>query len=495
MSLKSFIYNNLHCLSNFPLTDFRESGHTRDVIPRPTRQSPLRFAPLLLWPLLATACLTPDVDLGGDTPGVYREVVNTPARLRDKVDLLFVIDNSENMAARQAELSNMFDALLHDLGFGRGLPDLHIGVVSTDMGVGPYSEEVPQCSSRGDGGVLIAPSRAACAATSDPFLSIHQDDDGSSQANFSGSASEAFACMSALGETGCDYEQPLEAMRSSLFEARAQGLGFVRSDAVLGVVVLTNEDDCSAFNSELFNPDQPRFRGDGPNFRCFQSGVICDGDDVYHDGVRNGCRPRPQSDFITQVEDYVDFLGDLKPDPSSRVVTAIIGDPDLVQVDFDEQNMDAELMASCQDEAGAAAYPGVRLNAFVDAFGENGQSASLCNSKTPKRLGGMVRNLRKSLGTTCLEGPILDIEPDEPGRQVDCRVYEKLVFSDESRTNFPKCDNPGNLEASSQLPCYSIQTGGEACGDFYTQLALQVHGRSTPPNADTRLVAECRVAE
>jgi hypothetical protein len=108
---------------------------------------------------------------------------------------------------------------------------------------------------------------------------------------------------------------------------------------------------------------------------------------------------------------------------------------------------------------------------------------------------GMVRNLRKSLGTTCLEGEVLDVDQNEPGRQVDCRVFETHQFAEGAVTTFPRCDNPGNLEASSELPCYSIQTGGEACGDFHTQLALQMHGRDTPPEHDTRLIAECRVSE
>ena len=445
--------------------------------------------------MLVGACLAPDVNLGEDTAGVFREVVNTPAQLRDQVDLLFVVDNSEHMAARQVELARLFDDLMHNLAFGRGLPDLHIGVVSTDMGVGRYAEQVEQCSSHGDRGQLRAPTLGDCAATADSFLAVSQDSEGTRLANFEGDLSKAFSCMSDLGENGCDYEQPLEAMRTSLFEARAQGLGFVRPDSVLGVVVLTDEDDCSAFNSELFNPDQPRFRDDTPNFRCFQSGVICDGDDVYQPGLRNGCRPRPQSDFITSVEDYVDFLAEIKPNPSDRVITTIIGDPGRVGVELDEQNMDAHLMAACEDERGAVAYPGVRLSAFADAFADNGQTTSLCDSGALASLHGMARNLRKSLGTTCLEGDIIDIDSDVAGRQVDCRVYEKFVFSDSTRRSFTECDNLGDLEASSVLPCYSIQTGGEACGDFYTQLALQIHGRDTPPAPDTRLVAECRVSE
>ena len=79
-----------------------------------------------------------------------------------------------------------------------------------------------------------------------------------------------------------------------------------------------------------------------------------------------------------------------------------------------------------------------------------------------------------------------------PGRQVQCRVFEELAGS---VTNFVACDNPGNLEASSVLPCYTIQTGDEACGDFETQLAVQIHGRNSEPHRDSRLKVGCLVDE
>ncbi len=439
--------------------------------------------------------MAPDVDLGNDYPGIYQEVVNTPARLRNQVDLLFVVDNSENMEARQAQLSKLFSDMVRNLAFGRGLPDLHIGVVSTDMGVGRYGDRAnaDHCTANGDGGGLIAPSLRLCANTADAFLAYGQHGD-EIQANFDGDLGTAFSCMSALGQSGCDYEQPLEAMRSSLFSAREQGLGFIREDSILGVVILTDEDDCSTFNSELFNPEHPRFGDESANFRCFQNGVICDGDDVYQPGMRDGCRPRPHSEFITAVDDYVQFLGEIKPNPADRVVTALIGDPSRVAIEVDAQGVDAELMAACNDDTGAAVYPGVRLDAFASAFGEMGETSSLCDSRAAG-LQPMIRSLRKSLGTTCLEGVIADVDPQRAGRQVDCRVYEKHSDSLDVQTQFFECDNPGNLEGSTVLPCFSIQTGGETCGDFHTQLALQIHGRTHEPSIGTQLTAECRVIE
>ncbi len=482
-------------MSDFSHTVLAISGHTQQTIPS-KRLTTTHTLALLTASLVAGGCLEPEVSLGEDAPGVFREVVNTPAILRDQVDLLFVVDNTEDMEERQNDLGKLFESMLHNLAFGRGLPDLHIGVVSTDMGVGKFSDSVSQCSSYGDGGLLLAPSNRGCAATADSFLAYRHGEKGEAIANFEGEIASAFQCMSHLGEVGCDYEQPLEAMRSSLFQAREDGLGFVRPDSVLGVVVLTSEDDCSAFNSELFNPDAPRFLGDSPNFRCFQTGVICDGDDVYQPGSRDGCRPHPQSNFVTSVGDYVEFLEEIKPNPADRVVTAIVGDPGHVVIGRDELIMESELLAACEDQTGNDAYPGIRLSAFASAFGETGQTTSICDAGAAGGLKSMVRNLRKALGTTCLEGVVLDVDASQPGRQVECRVFEKHEFVEAGEpTTFPECDNPRDPEASSQVPCYIIQTGGEACGDFYTQLALQVHGRQAPPEHDTRLIAECRVSE
>jgi hypothetical protein len=255
--------------------------------------------------------------------------------------------------------------------------------------------------------------------------------------------------------------------------------------------MLTDEDDCSAYNPEIFNPDSPFFRDDEPNFRCFQTGVICEGDDVYAPGLRDGCHPRDDSEFITNVGEYVDYMKALKPDPRDRVLSAIIGDPGHVGVEVD--GLDAQLAPACEDSMGAAAYPGIRLGAFVDAFADQGEQSSLCTGGPQHGLDGMVRKLRQSMGTTCLEGDVTDVDPVLAGRQVACRVYERHNTAEALTIPIPECDNPADLESSSKLPCYSILTGGEACGDFRTQLALQVHGRKILPSKDTRLIAECRV--
>lgn len=444
--------------------------------------------------LLLTVACTPEAPLGNDTLASYEIVVDTPAELRNKVDLLFVIDNSANMAARQKELSHSLQSVFSQLEFGRGLPDLHIGVVTTDMGIGEYATDQSQCSALGqDAQLKIASSDCGIA---DDFLIVQADSDGEISANMLDDIgveklSDQLSCMVERGEEGCEYEQPLEAMRSALRPQGGQAKSFVRRDAVLAVVIVTDEDDCSAYDSALFDPENARFRGDDPNFRCFQSGVICDGDDVYQPGRRDGCRPWNASPYVTRVSQYAEFLKTLKPDPRDRIVTAIIGDSGEVGVQLDPWD-DAELVPSCKDQSGAAIYPGIRLSSFVDSLGDQGIESSLCLAEEGGYLSDMVRRIRSSLGTSCLEGPIRDIAPEIPGRQVDCYVYQQIEEERQTRQYFEECDNKGDLANSTVLPCYAIQTGGEACNSR-TQLTLQIFGRKAPLADGLHTVAECQL--
>ncbi|MFH2008695.1 MAG: hypothetical protein ABI333_19060 [bacterium] len=63
---------------------------------------------------------------------------------------------------------------------------------------------------------------------------------------------EVFSCMADRGTGGCGYEQPLEAMHRAL-DDHPDNVGFVRDNAYLTVVSVTDEDDCSAANPGVFS--------------------------------------------------------------------------------------------------------------------------------------------------------------------------------------------------------------------------------------------------
>ncbi len=128
-----------------------------------------RFSFLFLLPFLAAGvaaggcrnvpALT--VEYSPNWPDDY-EWVKPETRL-EPVDLLFVIDDSPGMADGQARLGRALPALVERLGrVAGGLPDLHVGVISTDLGTAPY-DSAGCTMPGGDGGRLLKGLHDSCA--------------------------------------------------------------------------------------------------------------------------------------------------------------------------------------------------------------------------------------------------------------------------------------------------------------------------------------------
>src|SRR5688500_8376258 len=67
-----------------------------------------------------------------------------PAVVNRDLDILFVIDDSSSMAQKQDSLGAAFPALVKRLSTTiGGLPNLHVGVITTDMGTSFSSGEQP----------------------------------------------------------------------------------------------------------------------------------------------------------------------------------------------------------------------------------------------------------------------------------------------------------------------------------------------------------------
>src|SRR4051812_37883887 len=171
-------------------------------------------APIGLIPLFA--CLAPPVESPRTT--VTQETsVRVEQNLKNKVDLLFVIDNSPSMAPKQAELRKRFPQLIKALDnfAAMGSPaSYHIGVVNSVLGAGPFTLNNGQCHPGGDGGKL----QVTAVATSNPpapascsmfalgggvrFIDYNQLNNTN---NIMGGLDlpTAFTCMSTVGEGGC----------------------------------------------------------------------------------------------------------------------------------------------------------------------------------------------------------------------------------------------------------------------------------------------------
>lgn len=286
------------------------------------------------------------------------------------VDLLFVIDNSGSMAEDQSLLTAEFEEMLDGFESTLGrLPNFHIGVVSSDLGAGSFS--LPTClTPGGDEGCLRATALDTCEAPSpEPYIVF----DGESGTGNVEDVAAAFSCIAPLGTSGCGFEQHLESMRQALSPDAACNAGFLRQDSLVAVVVLADEDDCSAEDTDLFDPtsqdiDDPF--GPLQSFRCFEFGTTCSEPISRELGVTyEECVPG--GDYLYTPESYVSFLSFLRP--AGRVLFGAIAGPweptDTVSVEPDMQGNPAEA-SSC--DGGLFGTPGIRLRAVADGLGDDG---------------------------------------------------------------------------------------------------------------------------
>ena len=167
----------------------------------------------------------------------------------------------------------------------QGVPDLHIAIISSDMGAGDGS--VAGCDTTGGkNGIFQYTPRGTCTATGLDTGATFISDIGGVR-NYGGRLENVFTCIAALGEGGCGFEHTFASVLRALGadgrgQAPAENQGFLRPDAYLAIVLVTNEDDCSATPGvPLYdtgsNTDVASQLGPPANFRCNEFGHMCNG--------------------------------------------------------------------------------------------------------------------------------------------------------------------------------------------------------------------------
>ncbi len=345
----------------------------------------------------------------------------------EQVDILFVVDNSASMAPEQELLRAQLGALLKSMRSSTGaLPDVHVGVVSTDVGAGAHP--IAACDGpTGDGGALLVSHCAqpevapylvdaaprGCVLSRRPDATCEAYDCGEGACpegqlvtdpatgcprcrNFTGETLDSvFGCMVDLGTSGCGFEQPLESMRLAL-DANPVNHGFLRSGSVLVVLFVTDEDDCSArAGARIFDPAQTDMASElGPltSFRCFEQSVVCDVNDRLAVGPRGACRLREdEGSLLVPVAEYVSFLRGLR-DPGRLIVAAVAGPWDGTGVVVTrDPNGHPMVQPVCGVQGGGPVVPGFRLSSFVSRLHPSGAQppwtyGSLCEAESFDRV-------------------------------------------------------------------------------------------------------------
>jgi hypothetical protein len=354
---------------------------------------------------------------------IFQQAVN-----RD-LDILFMVDDSSSMTPLQNKLTANFPVFMHVLeGLPGGLPNVHVGVVSSSMGAG-RNPSIDHCPQGGDAGLFHArPLGSTCGKASlDAGQTFISNING--LANYTGDLADVFGCIAALGDGGCGFEHPfasvLRALGADGRPAPAANGNFLRADATLAVILITNEDDCSAPpDSDLFDATSALVSDPlGPlqSYRCNEFGHLCG-------GVAPPRTPAGPTDLtgscvsaedgrLLRVADVVAALKKLKSDPNKVIVAAIAGPPAPYVVDVAPgQDGDPHpwpsIDHSCttKEPDGSVTFgdPAIRVKQWVDAFGGNGVFETICDATFARSLEGIANTIAVDIEPPCITGTVLD---------------------------------------------------------------------------------------
>lgn len=255
---------------------------------------------------------------GGKADGGGGTVPDAPMACA-KMDIVFVVDDSGSMAEEQTNLASNFPrfiTVLNDFRTSNGKPlDYRVAVTTTGRDV-KYKVGIPglelPLNEKGDNGAF----RMKCGMSR---RWLQRDDPGD--------LGGTFGCVAKVGTGGPSLEMPLYAMHLAFNDRVADmtNAGFLRRDALLATVVLTDEDDCSREDN---------------NFS------------ILSDACGNSAQVEP-------VTKYIDMLDKVK-EGRGRWATAVIAG-----------------QQTCKSQFGDAAEA-KRLKDFVSKTGKNGVFSSIC---------------------------------------------------------------------------------------------------------------------
>src|SRR5688572_24442902 len=267
-----------------------------------------RFVPLTGLVALAAGCLDrPVAPSEPKTTNVFVKLV--PQNFVDKIDLLFMIDNSLSMKDKQLILEDAVPVLVERLvtprcldGQGNAvgkadangqcstgdpefipIKDIHIGVITSSLGSHggqPHCVPMPDDAAAGrtpdDRAELLPLVRNGLPSwNGSGFLAWDPGQDKNvpaGEANLGMLVDDFRTQLRASGEIGCGYESSLEAwyrflvdpeppVSISVVNDRSAKVGvnaallkqrddFLRPDSLLAIVMLTDENDCSINDDE-----------------------------------------------------------------------------------------------------------------------------------------------------------------------------------------------------------------------------------------------------
>jgi MYXO-CTERM domain-containing protein len=371
---------------------------------------------------VASACAPTEAD---------RPETETSAVISNRnLDVLFMIDNSASMRSSQANLLTNFPTFMNVIkDLPGGLPNIHVAVVSSDMGAGDGL--VNQCSATGDNGVFQSAPRGTCTSTTLLPGATFISNVGGTTNYTAPDIATVLSCIAALGQDGCGFESPfasvLRALGADGKPVPSENQGFLRADALLAIIMVTNEDDCSTRAGVPLDfydntGDIKLASAFGANgFRCNEFGHLCDGvrpprmapnGQVGDTVTLQNCTSSECDGLLTPVAEVAARIRALKAAPASEVlVAAITGPVTPYTIEWQAPSTTDTscgmascpwplISRSCTATDGSFADPAVRVTQLAAAFGANGFVSSICDADFAPAL----QQIATRIGTLLADG-------------------------------------------------------------------------------------------
>ena len=329
-----------------------------------------------------------------------------------EVDIILVVDNSGSMGEEQAYLAEGIAGLVDVLDQATPPVDYRIAVTTTDNG-NPWCQgttpeagafRATSCLSRPtefrfEGAVTIDAFDEACAnqctmadlGLSEPWLDV-PNATGTPPAQ----VAETLRCMLPQGINGCGLESQLESMWKAIRRTETPdeaSFGFHREGALLAVLLLTDEADCSYdYDWEsIFLPDGNRVFWSDPDAPapssavCWNAGVACQGGPVYSScsavdrDVDGNPATDPDDAVLYTLDRYVSQLAE-----TGAYIMAIDGVGSDGSVTYADSLDDPQFQSDfgigpgCESVAGRAVPP-VRIHQLVEMTSGPGNERSVCD--------------------------------------------------------------------------------------------------------------------
>jgi hypothetical protein len=167
----------------------------------------------------------------------------------EAVDFLFVVDDSSSMSEHQQNLIANVPAFVDGLEATLDqVETIQVGVTATD----PYSGNPGQCILLG---ALVTSTEDQGADSSNMICGPYAE--GFNYMTQADNLTETFGCAAQVGTIGNGFERPMEAMVTTLGKSLdvpgGCNEGFLRDDALLVIVIITDEYDGPG-DPEAMNP-------------------------------------------------------------------------------------------------------------------------------------------------------------------------------------------------------------------------------------------------